>query len=97
MQPGIIYNYLSILKAEQLALIMGKELWVVAGTVEISGLELANTHSNGATMRLRGSKILWLWDRNEVRCHSAGQRLLLFIQDNANYAQNKSTKPKNII
>lgn len=59
MQPGIIYNYLSILKAEQLALIEGKELWVVAGTVYISGLLLANTHSNGATMRLRGSKILW--------------------------------------
>lgn len=67
MQPGIIYNYLSILKAEQLALIEVKELWVVAGTVYISGLELANTHSNGATMRLRGSKILWLWDKNQVR------------------------------
>lgn len=39
MQPGIIYNYLSILKAEQLALIEGKELWVAAGTVYISGSE----------------------------------------------------------
>lgn len=67
MQPGIIYHYLSILKAEQLALIEGKELWVVAGTVCISGLELANTHSNGATMTLRGSKILWLLDKNQVR------------------------------
>lgn len=67
MQPGIIYNYLSILKAEQLALIGGKELWVVAGTVYISGLVLANTQSNSATMRLRGSEILWLWDRNQVR------------------------------
>lgn len=67
MQPGIIYKYLSILKAEQLALIEGKELWVVAGTVCISGLELANTHFIGATMSLRGSKILWLLDRNQVR------------------------------
>lgn len=67
MQPGIIYNYLSILKAEQLTLIEGKELWVVAGTVYISDLELANTHSEGATMRLRERKILWLLDRNQVR------------------------------
>lgn len=27
----------------------------------------ANAHSNGATMRLRESKILWLLDRNQVR------------------------------
>lgn len=67
MQPGIIYNNLSILKAEQLALIEGKDLWVEAGTVYISGSELANTLSNGATMRLRGSKILWLLDTNQVR------------------------------
>lgn len=63
MQPGIIYHYLSILKAEQLALIEGKELWVVAGTVYISGLELANTHSNGATMRLRGIRYSGFWTK----------------------------------
>lgn len=62
MLPGIIYKYLSILKAEQLALIEEKELWVVAGTLYISGVELANTHFNGATMRLRSSRILWLLD-----------------------------------
>lgn len=42
MQPGIMYNYLSILNAEQLALIEGKELWVGAGTLHVSALELAN-------------------------------------------------------
>lgn len=55
MQPGIIYNYLSILKAEQLALIEGKDLWVVAGTWWcFSGLGLSRSHFSGATIQLRG-------------------------------------------
>lgn len=40
MQPGIIYNYLSILKAERPALIEEKELWVVAGTVHLSAVPM---------------------------------------------------------
>lgn len=34
LQPGIIYKHLSILKAEQLALIEGRELWVEAGRAQ---------------------------------------------------------------
>lgn len=92
MQPGIIYNYLSILKAEQLALIEGKDLWVVAGTEYFSGLGLANSHFRGATIQLRG-KTLWLLDRNQAT--ESDINLLfegLLIQENANCVRNPSTK-----
>lgn len=66
LQPGIIYKHLSILKAEQLALIEGRRImgrrWQGAAS-----LAQRHRHSYGAPRRLVGNKVPWTGVKPETR------------------------------